>query len=458
MWTDAFQVCIMYLGIILILLLGSYKQEGGFMAAWRLADRRGRIEFDNIDPHPYERHTVWSVTIGGFFTWLAVYGVNQAQVQRCLSSPSLGKAQLALWMNAPGLFSFVVLSSLLGILIYARYADCDPLLANIITAKDQLLPLYVMDVLSSYPGLAGLFISCVFCGSLSTISSGLNSLSAVIVQDFVLVYFDPEMSEASAASFSKALVALFGVVVMALTWVASLMGGILSAALALFGAIGGPLLGIFTLGLFVPFANSIGAICGILTGLFVSFWITVGAQMFKPPSTQFCQSTTRCSDFTKDIHFNLSAVPYVTCVRPRVLVPADVEYDGLGIYRISYLWYSLLSVVVVMTVGVVVTLLTGKRRWASPSRRFVHPIVRRFINQYEPSQASASPRARGSIENTGEATQATVEAVRRKEEQERIAKLERGQRSNPGFEYDMNIMGSNRVNNNEETGRVNEEK
>ena len=50
------------------------------MAAWRLADRRGRIEFDNIDPHPYERHTVWSVTIGGFFTWLAVYGVNQAQV------------------------------------------------------------------------------------------------------------------------------------------------------------------------------------------------------------------------------------------------------------------------------------------------------------------------------------------------------------------------------------------
>ena len=101
------------------------------------------------------------------------------------------------------------------------------------------------------------------------------------IQDFVLVYFDPEMSEASAASFSKALVALFGVVVMALTWVASLMGGILSAALALFGAIGGPLLGIFTLGLFVPFANSIGAICGILTGLFVSFWITVGAQMFK---------------------------------------------------------------------------------------------------------------------------------------------------------------------------------
>ena len=51
-----------------------------------------------------------------------------------------------------------------------------------LSLKDQILPLYVMDVLSPYPGLAGLFISCVFCGSLSTISSGLNSLAAVIMQ------------------------------------------------------------------------------------------------------------------------------------------------------------------------------------------------------------------------------------------------------------------------------------
>ena len=76
-------------------------------------------------------------------------------------------------------------------------------------------------------------------------------------------------------------VAGFGALVMGLTWVASRMGGVLAAALALFGAIGGPLLGLFTLGIFVPFVNWIGALSGLLTGLALTLWITVGAQMYK---------------------------------------------------------------------------------------------------------------------------------------------------------------------------------
>jgi hypothetical protein len=74
----------------------------GFAGAWDVARRRGRIEFDNINPHPFERHSFWSVVVGGTFTWLSVYAVNQSQVQRCLACPSLRKAQLALWINAPG--------------------------------------------------------------------------------------------------------------------------------------------------------------------------------------------------------------------------------------------------------------------------------------------------------------------------------------------------------------------
>ena len=65
---------------ILVLCSFGEKREVGFIGAWQLASRRGRIEFDNIDDFLFERHTVWSVCFGGFFTWLAVYGVNQAQV------------------------------------------------------------------------------------------------------------------------------------------------------------------------------------------------------------------------------------------------------------------------------------------------------------------------------------------------------------------------------------------
>ena len=48
----------------------------------------------SFDPDPKTRHTVWSLVIGGTFTLLAIYGVNQAQVQRYLSVPTLKKAQL----------------------------------------------------------------------------------------------------------------------------------------------------------------------------------------------------------------------------------------------------------------------------------------------------------------------------------------------------------------------------
>ena len=54
-----------------------------------------------------------------------------------------------------------------------------------------------------------------------------------------------------------------GVICIALTVVASYMGSILQAALALFGVISGPILGMFFLGMCVPFANWIVSINAI---------------------------------------------------------------------------------------------------------------------------------------------------------------------------------------------------
>ena len=41
---------------------------------------------------------------------------------------------------------------------------------------------------------------------------------------------------------------------------------------------------------------------------------------------------------TDRLLFNLSSVPYLECEEPRRRVPDDIEYGGLAIYRISYLW------------------------------------------------------------------------------------------------------------------------
>lgn len=48
----------------------------------------------------------------------------------------------------------------------------------------------------------------------------------------------------------------FGLFITALTYPVSLMGPLLQAALGLFGIVGGPVLGVYTLGMFFPCANS----------------------------------------------------------------------------------------------------------------------------------------------------------------------------------------------------------
>jgi solute carrier family 5 (sodium-coupled monocarboxylate transporter), member 8/12 len=82
-----------------------------------------------------------------------------------------------------------------GLLIYATYQNCDPLTTKLAQAKDQLLPLYVMDILGEYPGLPGLFVAGVFSAALSSLSTGLNSMSAVVLEDFFKPFTKTNLTE-----------------------------------------------------------------------------------------------------------------------------------------------------------------------------------------------------------------------------------------------------------------------
>ena len=43
----------------------------------------------SFNPDPTVRHTFWTLIFGGYFMWLAVFGVNQTQVQRYMSMPTI---------------------------------------------------------------------------------------------------------------------------------------------------------------------------------------------------------------------------------------------------------------------------------------------------------------------------------------------------------------------------------
>ncbi|XP_019638106.1 PREDICTED: sodium-coupled monocarboxylate transporter 1-like [Branchiostoma belcheri] len=378
MWTDTFQVCVMCMGFLAVIIQGSIN-VGGFGEVWSRNLEGDRLTFFVWDVDPRIRHSTWSVLFGGGFMWIAVFGVNQAQVQRYLSCKNLRKAQTALYLNVPGLFVIVTLASLCGLVMYALNRECDPVTAEYLKTSDQLMPYTVMMLLSWLPGLPGVFVSAVFAGALSTMSSGLNSLAAVTLEDFIKP-FKKDLSERQYTNISKVLVAVYGALMILLAWASSFMGAVLQAALGMFGMVGGPLLGVFSLGIFFPCANTVGAVVGIICGFLMTFWVGIGAQIYKPivPRPPVTIAGCPLANHT-DSNFTTSTVSMVTDLLGTTsvedLVASTEERPAIAeFYNISYLWYGVLAVFVVVTVGLIVSFITGPQNPAELDPRLITPL------------------------------------------------------------------------------------
>ncbi len=228
---------------------------------------------------PRTRHTIWSLLIGGTLNFMSTDAFSQSQFQRFMCIHSTRGAKQALIISVVGASFIVLLSSLIGIILYAYYAECDPFKAKYISDIDEIFPYFVMEVLSDKKGLPGLFLACIFSGSLSTISSGLNSLAAVLIEDIYKGLMGRQLTDQRQGYMSKILSIIIGIIIMMLTYVVSYLGSILNAALSLFGVLFGPIMGVYVLGFFFPQANRRGGLIGFFVSLILQMWIFLGAQL-----------------------------------------------------------------------------------------------------------------------------------------------------------------------------------
>ncbi|CAG7787092.1 unnamed protein product, partial [Allacma fusca] len=142
--------------------------------------------------------------------------------------------------------------------------DCDPLQKKVVTNSDQLLPLLAMQTSKGVKGLAGLFVAGLTSASLSYVSSALSGLAAVLTYEYIRKAL-PKLSDERLAQLSKVVTVASGILGFGLVFVVEKMGNILPVTASLIGAIAGPSLGIFTLGMLFPWANAMGALTGIVT-------------------------------------------------------------------------------------------------------------------------------------------------------------------------------------------------
>ncbi|XP_056281325.1 sodium-coupled monocarboxylate transporter 1 [Pseudoliparis swirei] len=361
-WTDVFQLGVMLAGFLSV-IIRSVIVQGGVLPVISDAQQGGRLNFGDFDTNPLRRHTFWTITIGGTFIWVSIYGINQAQVQRYISCKSITHARLSLYINLVGMCAILLCSVFAGMCLFSVYKECDPWTAGLVSAPDQLMPYLVMDILGDYPGLPGLFVAAAYSGSLSTVSSSINALAAVTVEDLIKPYTN--MSERHLSRTSKGLSLLYGVLCIGMAGLASLMGGILQATVSIFGIIGGPLLGVFTLGILCPFANSKGALSGLVSGLVVSLWVGIGAQIYPPPHemSRPLSLTTEGCNFTATGSLNWTSTALPTQTASITTGPAHHLDDGPPLadswYSLSYLYFSPIGTIVAVSVGLVVSLLTG---------------------------------------------------------------------------------------------------
>ncbi|XP_054296808.1 sodium-coupled monocarboxylate transporter 2 isoform X3 [Pongo pygmaeus] len=202
-WTDAFQMVVMIVGFLTVLIQGS-THAGGFHNVLQQSTNGSRLHIFDFDVDPLRRHTFWTITVGGTFTWLGIYGVNQSTIQRCISCKTEKHAKLALYFNLLGLWIILVCAVFCGLIMYSHFKDCDPWTSGIISAPDQLMPYFVMEIFATMPGLPGLFVACAFSGTLSTVAASINALATVTFEDFVKSCF-PHLSDKLSTWISKGL-------------------------------------------------------------------------------------------------------------------------------------------------------------------------------------------------------------------------------------------------------------
>ncbi|XP_029531806.1 sodium-dependent multivitamin transporter-like isoform X3 [Oncorhynchus nerka] len=372
-WTDVFQTIVMFAGQLAVIVVG-VQQTGGVAEVWRKVSEGNRISGIDLNPDPTVEYTFWTLGVGGVFLMLSLYGVNQAQVQRYLSAKTERDAVMSCYMVFPSLQLALALSCVMGLVMFARYCGEDHFHNLGVLSKNEMVLYFVMDMLQGLPGLSGLFISCLFSAALSTISSAFNSLATVTMEDLIKPHC-PSMTEARATLLSKGLACSYGLLCLAMAYLTHLMSdSVLQTAFKIFGMVGGPLLGVFSLGLFFPWANSTGALVGLGSGLTMAFWVGIGSIVTRTSGglaavSQFnCTAVQLSGNITTAMGTALisTAMPTVTHSRPMGLQ---------RFYSLSFMWYSALNSFTVVITGLVVSFLTGPMKAEEVTPGTLYPLL-----------------------------------------------------------------------------------
>ncbi|KHN72441.1 Sodium-coupled monocarboxylate transporter 1 [Toxocara canis] len=352
-YTSSLQMGLILMSMSVILFSSIWGRS--FSEVVSAAAEGGRLQFADFRIDPRIRHSVWSLMIGGTGNILSLFAANQLSIQRYMAMPSLKSAKWVVLLNIP--FNFLILTTYVGIglVLYHAYRFCDP----IMPARDRLFPHFIIEQISVFPGLIGIFLAAIYSAGLSTLSASYSALGAVVIEDVIKQYLQKlcngkELKSQHAVLLARLLPLLFCALSVALAYTCSLMETMmLQISLTIFGVAGGPVLSAFCLGFFFPHIRGIAAFVAQSAATLFCFFVAGGALMshVRPVGLPL----DRSCGVGNITHFDISDS---TC---GMVHPLNSDSWLVQLFRISYQYYSIMALIMAIIVAHIVQFFTKSK-------------------------------------------------------------------------------------------------
>lgn len=259
-YTDAIQALILIFGSCLITFF-AWQQSGGMEAVMQITDPS---HFEIIKPVTDENLPWPGLITGVFLLGFYFWGTNQYITQRTLASKNTQEGQWGAMFA--GFLKLLILFIMIMPGAFAR------VLYPEITEIDRVYPTMMFDLLPT--GILGLVLAGLIAAMMSSIDSGLNSVSTLVTMDFYQRLF-PDKKSSELMGIGRWITLI--VMLIAVAWAPQIiefkgLWNYLQFVLSWFSP---PILALFFVGLFWKRANTNGAYFGILVGALTTVLVII---------------------------------------------------------------------------------------------------------------------------------------------------------------------------------------
>lgn len=230
-----------------------------------------KIGFD-----PLQRTTMANAMLSVLVWYVCTNGADQMAVQRYLATPDIKTARRSFKIALMSDVFASVLLALVGLSMLAYFTNNSSLLNGkpIVEQADTLFPRFILIGLPA--GISGLVIAGLLAAAMSSLSSGLNSVSSVVSEDLINRFRKNPRKEDVLRQI-KRLSFVIGVIILLLSFIiARVPGNLFDVIMKVVNLFVAPLFVLFSMALFVPFATEratfLGGLIAIGVAVAIAFW------------------------------------------------------------------------------------------------------------------------------------------------------------------------------------------